>query len=83
MQQEKTNYIMRMRARVHLTPVKVFTTRKTQNNMEMELTFIDFSHRGAEGSRSSWLQTLGNQLIDRSPYIRHTNHKHYLMYNTT
>ena len=31
-----------------------------------------------EGSRSSRLQTLDKQLIDRSPYIRYTNCKYYL-----
>ena len=28
----------------------------------------------------SWLQTLSNQLIDPSPYIRYTNHKCYILY---
>ena len=35
--------------------------------MEMKFTSIDFSHRPAEGCRSSWLQTLDSQLIDCSP----------------
>ena len=30
----------------------------------MKLMPIGFSRRVAEGSRSSWLQTLGNQVID-------------------
>ena len=41
--------------------------------MDVKLTFIDFSRQVAEGSRSSWLQTLGNQLFNHSPYIRYTN----------
>ena len=45
--------------------------------MEMKLTSIDFSSRVAEGSRSSWLQTLASQLIDHFPYFRYTNHKYY------
>ena len=44
---------------------------------------IDFSCQVTKGSRSSWLQTLSNQLIKRSPYIRYTNRKYYLQYNTT
>ena len=31
--------------------------------------------------RSSWLEILGNQLIDRSPYTRYTDHKCYLPHN--
>ena len=42
---------------------------------------IDFSRQVAEGSRSSWLQILGSQLIDCSPYIRYSNWKHYSLYN--
>ena len=45
--------------------------------MEIKLTSVDFSCLVAEDSRSSWLQTLGNQFIDRSPYIRYTNRKYY------
>ena len=41
-----------------------------------------FFHWVTEDSRSSWLQTLGNHLIHRSPYIRYTNHKYYLLYKT-
>ena len=33
-----------------------------------------------KSSRSSWLQILASQLIDRFPYIRYTNHKYYLQY---
>ena len=54
---------------------------QTEHDMEMKLTSIDFSHQVAEGSRSSWPQTLGNQLIDGSPYIRYANCKYYLLYN--
>ena len=46
-----------------------FYTPQTKHDMEMKLTPTDFSCRVTEGS---WLQTLGNQLIDRSPYTRHT-----------
>ena len=45
---------------------------QTECNMEMKFISIDFSCRVAEVSRSSWLQTLGNQLINRSSYIRYT-----------
>ena len=49
----------------------------------MKLTSIDFSRRVAEGSISSWLQALGNKLINRSPYIRYANRKCYLLYKGT
>ena len=39
----------------------------TKHNVEMEFTSIDFFCGVAEGCRSSWLRTKGNQLIDRSP----------------
>ena len=38
----------------------------------MKLESADFSRQVAKVSRSSRLQTLGNQLIDSSPYIRYT-----------
>ena len=47
--------------------------------METKHTPIDLSCQVVEVSRSSWLQIRGNQLIDRSPYIQHTNHKYYLL----
>ena len=66
-------------AQVHLTLLDFSQlTNRTQCG-EMKLTSIDFSQRVAEDSRSSWLQTLGNQLINHSPYIRYTNHKYYLL----
>ena len=34
----------------------------------MKFKSIKFSHQVKEDSRSSWLQTLGNQLIDPFPY---------------
>ena len=51
--------------------------------MELKLTSINFSCQVAEGSRSSWLQILGNPLIDHFPYIRYpyTHHKYHLLYN--
>ena len=62
--------------------LKGFTTHKP-NDVEINLPPVDFiSHRVAEGSRSSWLQILGNQLIDHSPChasCRYTNHKYYLL----
>ena len=57
-----------------------FYNPRTEHDFEMKFTSIVFSHRVVEGSRSSWLQTLGNQLIDCSPHIRYTNHKYYLLY---
>ena len=45
-----------------------------------ETRSVDFSCQNAKGSRSSWLQTLGNQLINCSPYIRYTNRKCYWLY---
>ena len=59
-----------MYSHIHLRLVNLrFYNSQTKHDMEMELTSIDFSRRVAEGFRfrSSWLQTLGNQLIDRSP----------------
>ena len=38
--------------------------------MEMKFTSVEFTSRVTEGCRKSWLQTLGNQHIDHSPYIR-------------
>ena len=57
-----------------------FHNSRTKHNTETKLASIDFSRCGAEGCRSSWLQTLGNRLIHRSPYIRYTNRKCYLLY---
>ena len=54
---------------VHLRLIKSFLNSQTEHDVEMKLTPIDFSHGVAEASRSSCLQTLGNQLIKRSPYI--------------
>ena len=45
--------------------------------MAMKLTSIDFSCQVEDDSRSSWMQTMGNQLIAHFPYIRYTNHKYY------
>ena len=44
----------------------------TELDVEMKLASIDFSRWVAEGFRSSWLQTLANQLIDYSPCIKST-----------
>ena len=54
-----------------------------EHDMEIKLIAIGFSRQVAEGFRSSWLQTLGSQLINRSPYIGCTNHKFYLLYYFT
>ena len=67
----------------NLRLVKGVYNSQTEHSMEMKLTYVDFSRQVAEGCRSSWLQTLGNLLIDRSPYIRYTSRKYYLLYNTT
>ena len=57
-----------------------FNNSWTEHNMDTKITSINFSCWGAEGSRSSWWQTLGNQLIDHSPYIRHNKCKCSLLY---
>ena len=44
-----------------------FYNSRAKHDVETKRTLIDFSRRVAEGSRSSQLQTLGNQLIDPSP----------------
>ena len=46
---------------------------------EVKLISIDFSQWVVEVLRSSWLQTLGNQLISHPSYINHINHKCYLI----
>ena len=43
-----------------------------QTKHHMGELIIDFSPQVAEVPRSLWVQTLGNQLIDHSPYIRYT-----------
>ena len=48
--------------------------------MEMKLTSINFFRRVAEGSRSFWLQTLGNQLIHCSQYILTTNITYHILF---
>ena len=60
---------------VHLKLIKFFLNSQTEHDMEMKFVSIDFSSRVVEGSRSSWLQIQGNQLIDCSPYIGYTNRK--------
>ena len=62
------------RAIIHLR-LRSFYNSHTKHNMETKLTSGDFCHGVTEGSRSSWLHILGNQLINSSPY--------YLLYNTT
>ena len=49
--------------------------------MEIKLESIDFSRWFKKDSRSSWLQTLDNQLIYYSPYIRYT--LYYIVYLQT
>ena len=53
---------------------------QTKHDMNMKLALLDFSRQVAEGCRSSssWLYTLGNQLINHSPYIKYTNRRYYL-----
>ena len=48
--------------------------------MKLACTSIDFPRRVAKGFRSSWLQIMGDQLNNRSPYIRHTNRNCYLLH---
>ena len=50
-----------------------FCNLQTERDVETKLTSVDFSRRVAEGSRSSLLQTLANQCIHHSLYIRYTN----------
>ena len=50
---------------------------QAEYDTEMNLISTDFPHQVKQGSRSSWLQTLGNQLINCFPYIRYTNSKYY------
>ena len=54
-----------LRARSLETRSTFYNTWK-EHDMKMKFTSIDFSCRGAEGFRSSRLQTLSNQLIDHS-----------------
>ena len=52
-------------AHVHLRLVKLFVYNlRTKHYMEVKLTSIDFSRQVATDSRSLYLQTLGNQLIN-------------------
>ena len=60
-----------------------FYNSQTKHNTKTKLTSIHFSRQVIEGSRSSWLQTLGNQLINCSPYSKYTNCKCYLLYHFT
>ena len=43
----------------------------TKHNMETKFSSVGFSAKVMKGFRNSWLQTLGNQLLDRSWYIRY------------
>ena len=52
--------------------VYIYLMSLTWYGVETCIGSIDFFCRIVDGSRSSWLQTLGNQLIDCSPYIRYT-----------
>ena len=65
---DKVTYAMR--TRLLETPLSFYNSR-TKHDLKMKLTSVDFSRQGAEGSRSSWLQTLSDQLINRSPFIRY------------
>ena len=70
-------YLMKKRVTVLILNVHSLETHQcfynswTKHDMEMKLTSIGFSHHVSEDSRSLWLQTLGNQLIDRFSYIRY------------
>ena len=69
-------------AHIHLRLVQVFIDCKQSMIWGRNIS-IDFSRQVTEGCGSSWVQILGNQLINHSPYIRYTNRKYYLLYNTT
>ena len=53
-------------AHIYLKLLKVFNNSQTEHDMEVRFTSIDFSRKGTEGFRSTWLQTLDNQLINHS-----------------
>ena len=55
-------------------------TNRTQFEDETYINQPHFSYQVVENSSSSWLQILGDRLIDRFPYIRYTNYKYYLLY---
>ena len=71
---------------IHLRLIKNLIKSWTEHDKEFKLTCTCTSIKSfwqvAEGSRSSWLQTLGNQPINCSPFIRYTNRNCWL-YNTT
>ena len=48
-----------------------FYNLRTKHDMKTKLASINFSRQGTEDSRSSWLQTLGIQLIGHLPYNRY------------
>ena len=52
-----------------------FYNLQIEQDVEMKLISIDFFCQVAEGFRSSWLQTLGNWLINGFPQSRTTNRK--------
>ena len=60
---------------LHLRLLEAFATCKPNVILEMKLTSIDYSHQGAEDSKSLWLQTLGNQLINCSSCTSYANRK--------
>ena len=60
-----------MRASIHL----ILCTTREANMIWRQHLHQSTSVRVTEGSRSSWLQILGTQIINSSPY--------YLLYNTT
>ena len=55
--------------RICLRLLQVFHNLPTKHDTEIK-NYIN--RLLLPGSRSSWLQTLGNQLINRPPYIRYT-----------
>ena len=69
--------------RIHLGLVQVFKicepNRPWRRNLHQS-TFLAELQKALEAhGRKPWV----NQLIDRSPYIRYTNRKYHLLYNTT
>ena len=45
-----------------------FYKSRTQHDTQKKVTSIDFSRWGTQGSRISWLPTLGNELINCPPF---------------
>ena len=51
----RTGYAVTILRMLHLRLLKVFCNSQIEHALKMRLASIDFSHRGAQGFRSSWL----------------------------